>query len=148
MFNIEFIKKRTQDSNFITGQITIGNFSETFTSSLSYWNKNDYLNQWLNTIKGAIEKNVFTGCLITSMVKPIKKNHIFCWPVYREKNKVYIQNRILFIKDIKGRFDINKISKYVSPHTKVNEDGDKISEWKVSVDDLKIFLKQLEDRIL
>lgn len=148
MFNIEFTSERNRDANFITGQITIGKFIEAFTSSLSYWNQKDYLKQWYHTITGAIENDNFIGCLITSMVNPIKQNHIICWPLYRERDKIYIQNRILFMKDIKEKFDIKKIGEYVSPHIRFNNDGDKISEWKISVDDLKIFFKQLEDRIL
>lgn len=77
------------------------------------------------------------------MHDPSNANHITWWPLYRENDLVHIHNNLLFIKDLNEKFAINNLYAYVVKRETVNEDGDKVSEWTIPLQDLKVFRDQL-----
>jgi CdiI N-terminal domain len=143
-FSIDFTNNEFLEDNqkFLVGKIKIGEFQEEFTSSLSYWNKTDYLEQW----KSALIKT-YTGspksCLVTSMFDPLTANFIFLWTLYLDKSVVHIQNQILFLDELDKPF--LELNPYESIRDReiISDAGDKISEWDVNVNEIKEYLALL-----
>ncbi len=133
-FYIQFIEEKAliEDDLVNIGQIVIGNFKETFHSSLSYWTTENYLEQWMN---GALRiiNGYKRSCLVISMYDPKTANFIFLWDLYRIGEVVYIQNRILFTDDINGNFTETKIYDYIPKRLTHDEEGQRFSEWTTNV---------------
>jgi hypothetical protein len=51
-----------------------------------------------------------------------------------------VQNRLLFLDQLPHDFDPAAPWDSVGPRRTVTEDGDQISEWRVSLDDIREFL--------
>ena len=144
MFNIEITQEEFYNENDIKciyGKITLGEFHEKFSMSLSFWKKDEYLRQWKKSLSEAIREG--QSCLITSMVEPIKDNYIFCWPIYNEGDYLIFQNRILFLSDLSEEFKLENLNDYVGERTQYDEDGEKISEWKLKKEEVNTFLQSL-----
>src|SRR2546425_338354 len=80
---------------YCLGEITINDFSEEFDMSLLDWNINDYEKQWQEGLERI--KHHKTSCLITS-ISDLKNSIRFIdlWVLFKEDNKIFIQNRWLF----------------------------------------------------
>jgi len=127
----------------LIGSIHINSFSETFRSPVSYWKRNEYLSQWysgLNEIISGKKKSA----IVTSMYDPTSTNFIVIWPLYLVGKDVFIQNRILFIEDLKEPFNEASLSSYIDDRETINEDGEVISEWKVSISDINRALASID----
>ena len=142
-FSIQFMNKKIQGELDVlrVGKIIMNNYSETFQSSLSYWNESDYMNQWKNGIKYIIDGHK-KSCLVTSMFDPKVANYIFLWLLYLENNVVHIQNQVLFLNDLNESFNEDRIYSYISEREIIDEDGNSISEWDVKVNDFEEFLSK------
>lgn len=124
------------------GELRIDCFNEHFNAPISYWDRNKYLSQWkqgLNLILDGHSKSAF----IATMYDPKTADFIFWWVMYRVGSNVYLQNHILFMDGLNEPFDENHFSKFVPERETVTEDGDAISEWKVSVEDIRGALDRL-----
>jgi CdiI N-terminal domain len=125
----------------VYGQIRVGDFSETFVASLDSWNRDRYERHW----KGAIAKIVDgsdRSALITSYVEPIHSTHLMWWPLYREKNSVYLQNPMLFYDQLKKPFSAEAPWDSVRERQTVSPEGKGISEWATDFDSLREFLQR------
>jgi len=142
MFSIEIVESPCENSsNQVKGEICIGSFREMFMSELGFWDSKDYVYQWKDAIKYLLNIRNHHSCLITSVSDPTNSNFLFWWLLYKEKDVVYIQNAILFLDQIKGKFELEKIYDYIPERETVSEEGDEISEWQCSVKDFEMFLK-------
>jgi hypothetical protein len=121
------------------GKITIGDFEETFESSLNFWSKDKYEAQWHDAII-RITEGEDMSCLITSMYDPLLANFLTWWPLYREGRKIIVQNHLFFLEEAKGHFDPENPYAYVKKYEAINEDGEKISQWVTSIDEIREFL--------
>jgi len=139
-FSIQFVQEKVLIENDLVnvGQIVIGNFKETFHSSLSYWTTENYLEQWMNGIL-RITKGYRRSCLVTSMSDPKTANFIFWWVLYRINDLVHIQNHVLFTDEIYGNFAETKIYDYI-PERLTYEEGQRISEWTTDISSIINFL--------
>ncbi len=143
-FMIRFIPENTAQPDSIEpytrlGEIMLGDHLEKFEAVTSFWNAEDYQKHW----KQAIERIVHgeeKSCLITSMDDPNIANFIFWWPIYREGNRVFIQNQVLFLDD--ERISFNPIDPFASIKDRetLTESGLPISEWEFALIDLEQFL--------
>jgi contact-dependent growth inhibition (CDI) system CdiI-like immunity protein len=122
-----------------SGRIVIGEFTETFNVPLGFWGESDYHRSWLQAFEVLNANSHATSCLMTSMTDPGNSNFLICWPMYREGEDVYIQNAIIFLDEIAGAFDPTAPWRYVSPRQRIDEDGNKISEWTTSMESLREF---------
>jgi hypothetical protein len=80
------------------------------------------------------------SCLITSMFDPLTANFIFWWTLYLDGNIVHIQNQILFLDELDKPFSKLNPYEFIRERKTVSDEGDKISEWDISVDDIKVYL--------
>ena len=129
---------RQSKTNTQIGEIIMGEFREFFHSSLSYWNQEQYLNQWKEGIN-RICKNQEKSSLITDMYDPNSSNIIQWWVLHRDIESVRVRNELLFLGDLKQPFVEKDIYNYIEDRAKVNKDAIKISEWKISISDLRDF---------
>jgi len=125
------------------GIITIGSFEERFVATLDYWCAKDYEQHWKQAI-GRIVQVSDVSCLITSMHNPAAANFLFWWPMYRVGDTVFFQHHILFFDELPSPFNEHDPYACVPERKILNEDGEAISEWSASVDDLILFFTALD----
>ena len=154
-FSINFLDKTTllksaQDDfkevldtdDIEAAEITIGDFKEVFLSSVDYWHVTEYQKHWAETVEKILNGECDKTALIVNMHDPKDANYLNCWPLYREGDTIYIHNQLLFISQIK-EFDIANLPEYVDARQTVNQDGDAISEWATSADELQVWAAEL-----
>ncbi len=61
--------------------------------------------------------------------------------MYREGQSVFVQNQLLFLDQLSRPFEVTAIGEFVKPRNTVSEDGVKISEWNVSLDEIGAFCR-------
>ena len=129
----------SSNTTFRQGRIRIGHFSESFVSALTFWTDSQYLEHWHD----AVRRVTYTGqdsCLITSIADPLRSEMLFWWPMYREGDQVIIQNGLLFFSELERSFDPTNPFETVPERVMLNEDGQRVLEWVVTVQDLEDFL--------
>jgi hypothetical protein len=122
------------------GLICIGDLKEHFIAPLSCWSENDYKVHWRQSLERVVADET-TSALIVSMHDPVTANLITWWPMYRIGEIIYFQNHLLFLEKLTAPFDVISPYKSVEERQTITEDGNKISEWEVSVQSIKNFLK-------
>ncbi len=144
-FSIRFLPESCQeiehDSMETAGEIVLGEFRESFVASLSFWTKAQYEVHWREALN-RIVKDVSPSCLITTMYDPAVANFIFWWPMYRQGHDIIVHNQMLLLMEIEERFDPNNPYSSIPEYYSVSEDGEKISEWRISIGDISAFLEQ------
>jgi len=127
---------------FQVGRIVIGEFEEWFESPLAYWSIEDYRAHWRRSIERTIA-GAAKSVLFTSMYEPQCTNWLLCWPLYRERGIVYVQNQMLFMEGIASEFDPTNPYRHIQDRETIDEEGRRISEWKTTVEDLRGFFRTL-----
>jgi hypothetical protein len=122
-----------------SGRIIIGDFTETFSVPLGFWDESDYRRSWRQAFDVLKASPHSKSCLMTSMTDPRDSNFLACRPMYREGEDIYIQEAIIFLDEIKEPFDPATPWRYVGARQIIDEDGNKISEWVTSMDSLREF---------
>src|SRR5262245_46581669 len=103
------------------GRITIGAFSEVFACHDADLPVDDFTEAWKQRLRSLIE-----GAPAVALVFDPR----FAWIVFREGEHCFVQQRL----KIDGCFDS------ISPRQTVNEDGESISEWPVSLQAIARFV--------
>jgi hypothetical protein len=124
-----------------SGMITVGDFRETFRMALSFWDANEYRRSWGRALRRLEDREVVDSCLVSSITEPKSANFIFCWPVYRRNEEVFVQNSIIFLDELEGRFDAEEPWLFINPRRTVNDDGDLISEWATTISEVRRFVR-------
>jgi hypothetical protein len=101
----------------------------------------DYRRSWLQGLLSVLEGNDYAA-LITSLSNPRTANFITWWPFYRALSMLHFQEHLLFLDDLSTPFDVNDPFCHVPKYRIANDEGDPISEWNVSVDDVRIFVDE------
>jgi hypothetical protein len=144
MFSISFLPNNTDQTSLVSsemrlGRIVIGDFSEQFESSLSYWDINKYQENWKKGIERLL-RGESKSCIITSMYNPKAANFISWWLMYSENRIVYFQNQLLFLKKLKIAFNPEDPYILINDRETVSENNIPISEWEVPLEALEEFL--------
>ncbi len=146
MFNLKFISTKNfspeRKEEVAIGEIRLGNFTENFESSLSFWRIEDYEKQWIEAAKRIFEFDRTT--FITDLDNPKTSNFITWWKAWKIEEEICVQNQLLLLNQLSDSFDIKNPYKFIGNRTTRTEDGDQISEWKISLEDIEIFLKANE----
>lgn len=140
MFSIRFTGRRR---GVALGSIWLGTYSETFESVLDFWSESEYQLHWRQVIRSLCEGGRTRSALITSLPDIRTANFLVWWPVYREGVNVFIRNHILFLQDEGAGFSLASMEYYIPERLVYSNDGNKISEWAVSVSDCEKFLKEV-----
>jgi hypothetical protein len=144
MFELKFLTP-PEESHIrpVVGQIRINRFTESFNTSFFAWLPQDYMNQWESAIIQLLKKKKTTAVLITEITSPCKDDYYFCWTLYREGSIVFIQNNLIRLNRIKGKYDVNKLAEYSGPRETETVYGEKISEWNTNIKDFEEYLKKI-----
>lgn len=137
-------KIESEDELILEGKLEIGGFSEGFHAPISHWDRKQYLSQWMKGFEAILEDSN-KSAFITAMYDPTKANFIFWWVMYLVGSDVYIQNHVLLMDELDEPFDEFDFQKFVPERETVTEDGEPISEWKVSIDDVRQALVTIEN---
>ncbi|MCL3996134.1 hypothetical protein [Streptomyces lavenduligriseus] len=121
------------------GRITVGDFGESFPMDLTYWNVGQYQTSWARSLRILERGDDTTSGLITSITDPANSNFIFCWPLYRSGEIVYIQNSIIFLTELEEDFNPAEPWRFVEPRSTVDEEGNEISEWQTTISEIRRF---------
>ncbi|WP_158920174.1 hypothetical protein [Streptomyces sp. NBRC 109706] len=121
------------------GVIRIGAFQEEFHASLSFWSADDYRRSWRAGFAVLADDPAATSCLVTSISDPATSNFVFCWPLYRSGETVYVQNSLIFLEELTSPFDPAAPWHSVLPRETVGEEDQPISEWTTNMTALSEF---------
>ncbi|MES9524792.1 hypothetical protein [Streptomyces capoamus] len=108
---------------------------------LTYWDVEQYQASWAGALRVLERGDYATSCLIASITDPADSNFIFCWPLYRSGETVYIQNSIIFLEDHAEDFNPAEPWRYVRPRSTVDEEGHEISQWQTTISQIRRFSK-------
>lgn len=143
MFNLKSISEpywsAERNERVLRGRITLGDFSEEFESSLSYWAQADYEQQWLEAarrIKAGQTKSAF----IVDMYNPSKTPFIMWWPIWRRDNTILVQNQLLLFRNLTVAYESTNPYIHIGERTTKNENGEAISEWQLTLKDIQDFI--------
>ena len=139
-FSIGFTGFDDEDPLVAIGTLRLGEHNEYFESVLGFWGTDDYEEIWIKGLRRLI-MGASTSCLATSVLYPPNANFVEVWPLYREESDVYVQDCLLFLDQLSHEFDPAAPWESVFPRSVVSEDGQRISEWRVSIDDIGEFLE-------
>jgi CdiI N-terminal domain len=128
-----------EDPLVAIGVITLGDFSEHFESALDFWDQDDYRKSWDEGLRRLIIGGP-VSCLATSVSDPPITNFVVVWPLYLSGDDVYVQNKLLFLDQLPHDFDPSAPWESIGPRRTVTEDCDQISEWQVTLNEIREFL--------
>jgi hypothetical protein len=137
-FSIAFTAFDAEDPLVAIGELQLGEHSEYFESVLEFWRLEDYQRSWAAGLRRLLG-GTSVSCLATSMIDPPTANFVEVWPLYRDGEDVYVQNQLIFMDHLTHEFDPAAPWESVRPRAVVNEGGQKIQEWRVSLDDVREF---------
>lgn len=140
-FSIGFTGFDEDDPLVALGELQLGEVHEYFQSVLGFWGLDDYTQSWATGLR-RILAGASISCLATSVTDPSSANFVEVWPLYREGADVYVQNRFLFLDQLTREFDPKAPWESMDPRSVVNEDGQAISEWEVTLADIREFLER------
>ena len=63
--------------------------------------------------------------------------------MYKVEGSIYMQEQILFFDQLKEPFSLDKAFSFISDRRIINEDGQKHSEWNVSLSEVEKFVHEL-----
>lgn len=146
MFSIELSDNAVNNSGelVLPGKIIFGSDYDDFLSPISYWSRESYISHWKRAL-GLILDGRDRSALITRMYSPNSANFIFWWVLYLEKDSIVFQQHILFLEELDCKFNEENFTKFIPDRENVSEDGERISEWEVSFNDLEDFYNHLID---
>lgn len=107
--------------------------------ALGYWSVDEYVASWKRALDFLEDSEDAVACLVASMVDPREGNFVNCWPLYRRGEAVLVQNAIIFLRELSTTFDPDRPWLSVEPHSSVDEDGNRISEWSVDLSEVLSF---------
>ncbi len=115
-----------------TGVLILGDHRESFLASLYDWSRQDYEKQWRHAIEAVLDAGD-KAALITTFVSPQVGTHLEWWPMYLVGNRVFFQDQLLFHEKLSRPFSVESAFLYIRDRETVNEEGQTISEWSVSL---------------
>lgn len=126
--------------NFRYLRLTLGDFEEDMIADLTTWSPADYERQWLDELTQIVNSRT-KGALIVRMHDPKQPFRINTWPMWKEGDHIFFQNKLLFMLKPAKHFDPFRVRDYMGnrqPHLK---DGDP-SEWVVPVASVRAFINE------
>ena len=131
------IPEAHDDASFFRGTITLGNHSEEFLAAAWLWDADRYERQWRDAARDLLAERD-RSAFITSFIHP-DAHHNVIWPAWRVGRIVYIQNHLTSRHQLHGVLDVDHIHRFVRERSTTTEDGQAVSEWVVTLDELAAF---------
>lgn len=140
-FNIAFAEDiRDDDPLIVIGRIRLGEHQETFDAFVGYWPIERYRESWIAELRRLVG-GADIACLLTSVWGGREEaNFARAYSLYRFGDSVRVQEDLILFDQLDHDFNPDEPWKSISPYAEVDEDGDRISEWRITVADLEDFL--------
>jgi hypothetical protein len=148
MFSIEFIDEPLEypyDDTGIPaapGRLVLGKSMEEFLANLFLWSKSDYESHWTRELKTLLIEGKPKIGLVVSYHDPHPDSNMEIWRVYRDGELAHFQNQFLWYNNLPPKFEVSKISQYISDREVTTAEGNRISEWDVTLRDIEMFLRR------
>jgi len=129
---------------YAVGRILAGCLDESFVATLYEWDRRDYEAQWLLALERLVagDRKVV---LTTYYVNPAESSNLEWWALYRgDDDVVHVQNHLRFYNQLGSGFSIAEASRFVQERLTIDEDGNHISEWDVTLTEIKLFIEQVK----
>jgi hypothetical protein len=117
-------------------QIDINDFSERFPAPIGVWDLEQYKQQWRDCIQ-RVSEGKEKDYLVTGMRDPKSSDFISLFVLYREGENIFIQNQIVFCEGNEVQISTMNILDLVEDRETHTDDGVQISEWKISIGELR-----------
>jgi len=127
------------------GVLVLGDANEHFTASLHQWSKEDYQRQWRHAVE-VLLRGKDRAALITEYLGPEIATHLEWWPMYLVREKVFLQNHLLFYDQLPRPFSVKNAFSFLRDRHTTNEEGEIISEWSVSLSEVEAFARKADPR--
>ncbi len=137
MFAIAFEPTRRVTPRETLGRITIGRFSERFSSGIGFWKRKDYEAQWTEGVARLLQ-GYRRSALITDISRPPTANFFVWWPMWREGEVVFVQNHLFLMSRLRGPFHLANPYVHVGRRRTESSEG-RISEWRTTIAELARF---------
>jgi hypothetical protein len=129
------------------GQIVAGELKEEFVSSLYEWTKEDYVLQWVVSLRRFLD-GADRAVLITFYANSKESSNLEWWALYRgESGIVHVQNHLPWFENLDREFSVSDAERFLKDRITVNEDGNRLSEWNVPLSDIESFFSALAKNI-
>lgn len=132
-----------QDEGYATqlGEIVLGDYRDTFLAPLDQWSVTEYRKSWLEAaeqlVAGADRSGFFTQA------------NWMRWVLYREGEKVFVQEHILFELDVDTQVLIKTPAHLIRDRrTTDDDDGEAVSEWEITMAAVRDFVARAKSREL
>ncbi len=138
-FGIEFVEQEASSPDVLLGRFIAGTLDEKFDVVLGHWSRADYEASWCREIQNIINGED-RAALMTVALEPMKSNWLRAYTLFRFDKEIRVQERMFLLEDFNFHFDLSRPGKNVPPHQATDEDGDRLSEWIVTIEELRNFL--------
>jgi len=122
------------DWHALRGRIVLGEFEEEFLAALGPWTQRHYERQWMQAARRVVEQGHNHTGFFTSAFQ-------FFWTAWLEGEILIFQQKLLLEDTLLAPFDPADPYPQVGERT-TESDGDRISEWRVSLTDVKEFVSR------
>ncbi|GIJ10445.1 hypothetical protein ACFFMR_22665 [Micromonospora andamanensis] len=142
MFRIELSGPggRALDPSVSVGKISAGDLDETFEMPTQFWSEASYRASWRRELQRILD-GADRAVLLTLVVDPRSANWLRGYALYRLDSEIRIQERLFFLSELGHEFDLANPSRSVPAHASVTDDGLRISEWTVTIAELRGFFE-------
>jgi hypothetical protein len=140
-FAIWITDEESEDEQTAIGCVQIGQFAERFLITLNYWDEATFERKWREAVTRLILGANAVG-LMTWMTAPGVKDNGRAWILYREGQRVFIQDKIFIVSNESPKFDEEEHLVAIPPRITIDEDGLKISEWETGIQCLINYLAE------
>ena len=133
MFSIKILRSdvATGPDGQRLGEIVVGTFRERFAA---YWRQADSPEiveaEWAASLQQLLDGKSAIA---------LRTDPRFAWILYREDRKVYVQQQGLF-PSWEGSLGSDGMIESVPPRRTLTDEGERISEWQTTVEDIRDFL--------
>lgn len=124
-------------------RVNVGEFSEANWMTLRYWSLDDYRKSWKMACERLIQRH--NAAFVTCMMPPSEADYLVWWPAYPlDSETVAVQHHLLMFSQRPEPFDESRLWEFVRPRQVINEDGETVSEWTCTFNEVRTFLEELK----
>ena len=139
MFDIRFLPPVGDDDRGREGKITLDDHVETFESPTYVWSVTRYEQQWLEAAR-RLAAGARSTAFLTEVHAPDDTEYHRWWVMWREGDEVHVQEQLLLVDQLPAPLVLSDPYRSIPARVQISEDGERISEWRLTVDDLTEFV--------
>jgi hypothetical protein len=143
VFDITFLngppERQEEGWDALRGRIVLGEFEEEFLAALGPWGRSAYERHWIEAASRVVDLGHDRTGFFTSAFQ-------FFWIMWRRGDDLLVHEKLLIQQTLLEPFDPADPYRQIGEYARVNDDGVPVSEWRVSMDDLRAFLVRSRER--